>query len=502
MKRLFPLLLTPLLIFLSFRTILFHHEVPPLGFLAWLGLIPLLVSLKEASIKEVFQKTFLSAFLFYGGTFYWIYNALHTFGHLSPVASFGTLIVMITAMTLYLAGAAALAQFLSRKMGFSFYMLLPWAWVVQDYCLNYFPVGGFSWGALAYTQGAALPLIQIADLGGPYLLTFVIVFFNASLARFFMKEEGRGRQLAFAILLVVATTGYGFYRISSWRPTNSSLKVALLQGNIPQDEKWQAGRAPFIEETYAEMMQAIPEADLAIWPEASYPYLLSLPLEKFPTKPEIFRFETLLGSVTQRGRERNTVNNSALLVRKGGEVGGIYHKVHLVPFGEYVPYSKFLFFLHKVVPEVGDFEGGKEIHPLSFEKGKLGLLVCYEDLFPEIARQATAQGADLLINISNDAWYGWTSAPIQHLELSRFRAVENRRSLVRATNTGSTAIIDPVGRMREAPLFQRLILQGEVALGGRTSFYTRFGDLFAWLAIFVVVGLIVAPKKRKRGIHD
>ncbi|MBI1908940.1 MAG: apolipoprotein N-acyltransferase [Deltaproteobacteria bacterium] len=501
MKKFLPLLLTSLITFLAFPTLLFRQPLPSLGLLAWFSLVPLFIFFKDKTPRQVFWTSFIAGFLFYSGAFYWIYNALHYFGHLSPSASLGALVVMMTAMTLYLAGALALARWLSLKTGLSFYLLLPWTWVVQDFCLNYFPVGGFSWGALAYTQTKLLPMIQIADLGGPYLVTFLIVLLNASIARVLVREKGAWVQSLLVSVLLILTVGYGFYRILSYSEEDRPhFQVSLLQGNIPQEEKWQERRAQAILGIYQEMMDQVVASDLVVWPEASYPYLLSFPLRGSSGLGASFKFDTIVGAVTGQFTKKETISNSALLIKKGGEFAGAYHKLHLVPFGEYVPYQTVLSFLHKVVPVIGEMKAGEDARLLKTEKAQLAPLICYEDLFPEIARNFTKKGADLLVNITNDAWYGVTSAPIQHMELSRFRAIENRRYLIRSTNTGLSAIIDPLGRVvKKGRLFQREMMEGEVVLGGPTTFYTRHGDLFAWGAVVVVVilGLISCFKNKE-----
>ncbi|MFO7576480.1 MAG: apolipoprotein N-acyltransferase, partial [Pelovirga sp.] len=185
-------------------------------------------------------------------------------------------------------------------------------------------------------------------------------------------------------------------------------------------------------------------------------------------------------------------HNSAFLLDTDGVIRGRSDKVHLVPFGEYVPLGRLLSFVDKLVVGVGDFSPGG-IQPLPLDQHQLGVLICYEVIFPHLARGYVRQGSDLLVNLTNDAWFGRSSAPYQHLAMARFRAIENRIWLARSANTGISALIAPSGEVTLAgPIFQPLALTGSVGLGAQPTFYTRYGDLFAWGCLLLTLGLAVA----------
>jgi len=190
--------------------------------------------------------------------------------------------------------------------------------------------------------------------------------------------------------------------------------------------------------------------------------------------------------------------NSAILVRSGGLVTDRYDKQHLVPMGEYVPLKGVFGSLNQIVPSMSSFTPGHTFNVMDIGHSpatplRFGVTICYEDLFPSISRIFTRNGADFLVNLTNDAWYEYSSAVFQHFDFSRFRAIENRRTMVRATNTGVTGFFSPTGEViKEAPIFKELILTAEIPLGGSTSFYTHHGDIFAWLC---VVGFIFVIAK-------
>lgn len=499
--------LTGILTGLAFPTVLWGWHLPDLGFLAWFSLVPLFVLIGGQTPKKVFTSTLVTALIFYGFVLYWVYNALFNFGHLSVMASLGGEAAMLLGLSIYLALALGLSRLIADRLSLSVYTVIPWAWVAQDLCHNYVPVGGFSWANLAYSQSQSFSLIQAADLGGPYLITFALIFLNCSAARLLRREEGALRQILISFLVVIGLVSYGKVRL---REVNKGLgeapriQIALLQGNVPQDEKWLSSKGEEIQEIYTGLASLVSgDTVLSVWPETAYPYSIEYqqdPLSKqvFPLPEGSLNQFHLIGAISFDEGKPGDLYNSAFLVNSDGQMDGRYNKSRLVPFGEYVPYASILSFMNKVVPAIGTFHPGSREKPLVLTQENfnglgetrslnLGPLICYEDGFPEIAGNLTRGGADLLVNLSNDAWYLNSSAPWQHLVLSQFRAIENRRSVVRSTNTGLTAIIHPTGELSQAaPLFKKMILQGPATISRLSSFYTRTGDLFAWFAVFVL----------------
>jgi apolipoprotein N-acyltransferase len=297
-------------------------------------------------------------------------------------------------------------------------------------------------------------------------------------------------------VLFLATTCYGFVMLNR-EVSGREIKVALAQGNIPQDIKWDPA---FQEQTVAIYEKLTRRTggtvDLVVWPESSLPFFFQhepvyskrvLDLAREVGAPLIVSSPAVDYA---DGREQHL--NSAFMISSEGVATGRADKLHLVPFGEYVPLARLLPFVKKMVQGIGDFSPGKTATPLSAPFGKIGILICFEGIFPEISREYVEKGAGLLVNITNDAWFGVSSAPYQHLSMTVFRAVENRVPLVRSANTGITAIIDSRGHIHGmTELFAEALLNGRVKIGEEKSFYTKYGDIFAWFCIGAVLVIFV-----------
>jgi apolipoprotein N-acyltransferase len=289
----------------------------------------------------------------------------------------------------------------------------------------------------------------------------------------------------------------------------------LVQENVPVQEDW---TRPYFMATLHDLTQIslsgygsaslnTPHPDLIAWPESPAPFYTNDPvfrdaLSELARQSDAWVLAGSLGirSTPQNAERPSEIYNSAALVSPSGEWAGRYDKAHLVPFGEYVPFKDIFSFAGGLTKEVGDFSRGQSRAPLDADGTKLGVFICYESVFPDEVRQFAADGAQVFVNISNDGWYGDSGAYAQHLKQARLRAVENERWLLRATNTGVTASIDPYGRIvARLPRKVRATLVAPYALSSETTFYTRHGDWFAYLcAIISVAALVVRPLLRKR----
>jgi len=313
-----------------------------------------------------------------------------------------------------------------------------------------------------------------------------------------------GAKIVATVLIVGFVIGYGMYRIDAVEDRmsrNELVSVGIVQGNIPQDEKWQATKARHNLNVHSKATKERFESgvDLIVWPEASFsmyvndqvnsadPRTYGLPMESLGNMPAVM-FGVIISG------EGNTAYNSALLFDAKGALLGRYDKTHLVPFGEYVPMRKLLFFAKGLTAPVGDFQVGRRFDPLTFPKGKLAPLICYEDVFPNVSRKLVKKGADILVNITNDAWYGWSSAAYQHLALGVMRSVETRRFTIRSTNTGISAFISPTGAiLMKSPMFERLVMVGTVNRMTMLSPYVKYGDWFSYACIaYTIIGMIFA----------
>ncbi|HKK01191.1 MAG TPA: apolipoprotein N-acyltransferase, partial [Desulfuromonadales bacterium] len=387
-------------------------------------------------------------------------------------------------------------------------LTLPVLWMALEF-LRGVLLTGFPWALIGYSQQGHLALIQSADLFGVYGIGALIVLCNAALAELIIwlrQRQGAPplAALVVAALLFAANLGYGQYRLGENLDVRSkTVPVALVQGDIDQGVKWNPAYQKKTIDIYRNLsLQAAAAGplDLVIWPESATPFFFQDggPLsDEVSSVPRRTGAELLFGSPAYRveNRRYRYLDSAFLLSRQGGILGRS-DKIHLVPFGEYVPLKRFLPFVNKLVVGIGDFSPGT-VNPLPMDGHKIGVLVCYEAIFPEIAREYVQMGSDLLVNITNDAWFGRSSAPYQLLAMSRFRAVENRVWLARAANTGISALIAPSGTITvRSSIFKRLELRGRVGLGARPTLYTRTGDLLPILALVVSLLWLVRTRRR------
>jgi len=462
-----------------------------LGFLAFVALVPLLLALQSASPRKAFFLGLVTGCVFYLGSLSWLIHTMTVYGGLSPLVSFLILLSMACYLALYFAGFASLAAKVKDHPILFQVLFLPAAWVALEYVRTY-ALTGFPWNLLGYSQYKSLFLIQIASFTGVYGVSFLVVFANASIASTLRPPFLRWRSLI--PLLLVFLLGIGSFTDPATVGFTGSrgdkdLRVALLQGNVDQGVKWDPAYQMATLEIYRRLtMKAAEEGpSLIVWPETAAPFFLRW-------EPKLARMVLdmasraraflLVGSPDREGNGEDRYFNSAFLISPEGEIVGKYDKIHMVPFGEYVPLKRLLFFIQKMAEGIGDFSSGRRYTLFSLPGGRFGVTICYEIIFPNQVRQYVNRGAEFLVNITNDAWFGRSSAPYQHLAMAVFRAVENQVYVVRSANTGVTALIDPAGRIVEkTDLFVEAALVGEISLRKGTTFYTRYGDLFAWICI-------------------
>ena len=472
-----------------------------ISYLAWIALVPLLAACEQKSPMKAGKLAFVAGLTSYGGILYWINIVVTTYGKLPLLVSLSVYLMLVA----YLAAFFFVLFYLARKAelrGISIVVSVPFLWVGLEFVRS-FLLTGFPWASLGYSQYRILPLIQVTDITGVYGLSFLLVLANCVvyLAIKGMKtSESKGRpyrSAAVFFVLLAAVLLYGSFRMRQ-EPVGVPLKVALIQGNIDQGIKWDPA---FMEETIAiyerlSRRAADDVVDLVVWPESAAPFFFQAPgppTDRITSLAREIHAPLIFGSPAfdDSGSHRRYFN-SAFLLSSSGEVLGRSDKIHLVPFGEYVPLAKLLPFVQKLVVGVGDFSPGDSLAALDIGKGKVGVLVCFEGIFPDLSRSYVREGAQLLVNITNDGWYGRSSAPYQHLSMAVFRAVENGVPLVRAANTGISAIIDKKGKISLAtPLFKEDYLVGEVILGKGGTVYTRIGDVFALVCLGIAMTIAV-----------
>lgn len=476
-KDLFFCILSAILVILSFPR-------SDYWILAWLAFVPLFFVLENKSKLKRFIYSYFTGVIFWAGTIYWLIH----------ITLPGT-IVLILYLALYF-GVFGLTYNLRLKT-YDF-LVIPSLWVLLEYTRSHL-LTGFSWVLLGYSQYKNLPIIQISDITGVWGVSFLVMMVNVVIYSALRKKQ---KYLLTLVLLVIVLI-YGFYRIHEQRVASSEprIKISVIQGNIPQELKWDPEAAAFIVEKYSGLTKeaALNKPDLIIWPEASSPLVLG---EDHLIFKDIFslaretKIPLLIGTVT---REKEEYFNSALLIGSLGKPSGRYDKMHLVPFGEYIPLKKLLPFLQTVVP-IGDIAFGNEYTVFTSHGINFSVLICFEDLFPELSRGFVKNGANFLVNITNDAWYKKTSAAYQHFQASVFRAVENRTFLVRSANTGISGFIHPTGRIislindKEG---KEIFVDGfdtqEIAnRKGDFTLYTKYGDFFPVACFLLILCVIIA----------
>lgn len=464
-----------------------------LSFFAWVAFIPLLWIIRERTPKGAFFYGWIAGMGFYLCTVYWVVYTIGLYSNIPPLVAVGPLLLMCTILAAYTGAFAAGLRFYQQRGG-SFVLLGPLLWVVLEWVRSFFFIG-FPWVDLGYSQHSFLNLIQFAEFTGIYGVSAVIILVNLLLFTFLCAHTPR-RWLwpLAAIVVVLGLSSWGAWRRSQLAalPPAHHLRVGLIQGNVSQDIKW----GPGLEETmtrYEELTRkAVAQGlDLVVWPETAAPFFF----QSDAPPPNVVYRERLLRLVAeiktpilfgspafQRTETKISLFNRAYLLSSTAEVLAYYDKMQLVPFGEYVPFHNVLFFLDKLVEGIGDFAAGSVATIFSLPTIRFGVLICYEGIFPDLTRRFVAQGAELLVNITNDAWFGRTSAPYQHLVMEAMRAVENRVPLIRAANTGFSAVIGIDGQIRShTNLDEMTFLVDELAWPQVTSFYTVHGDVFVWL---------------------
>ncbi len=505
------------------------------------------VKLLPARPGQAFLLAYCCGILWYAGTCYWIYNTMRQYGGVGTAAALGLLLLFCLYLALYHGLFGLLITLLANRAGGSgiqssrgeaagrdpgtrqVLLLAPFLWVAVELART--RITGFPWDLLGIAQVDNLPLARIATVTGVYGLSFEIMVVNTALAAAFVIRGERSQRSKRTPLLLATAAAVVVLQAGTWispPPVATDHIARLVQANVPilqggdwtkeyfegtlHDLSWVSlinpgtspGSDPGTDKTSPGVSPsssgvAARRPDLIVWPESPAPFYTTDPAFRDSVSNIAREAQTwvLAGSLGIRNagetpQHATELYNSASVVSPGGEWVGRYDKMHLVPFGEYVPFKRVFGFAGGLTKEVGDFSSGTSRAPLQAGSSRLGVFICYESIFPDEVRQLAANGAQVLVNLSNDGWYGDSGAYAQHLKQARMRAVENDRWLLRDTNTGVTASIDPYGRVESAiPRKIRAALDANYALTNVTTFYTRHGDWFSYLcAIISLAGLL------------
>ncbi len=459
------------------------------AWLAWFALLPLLKGIGRSSPYRSLKLGWIAGVTHYLTLVYWVVFVMGHYGNLHWTIALSILALLALYLGIY---PACFSLILSLLKGSRLITLKAAAlWVGLEYVRS-FLLTGFPWCLLGYSQFQRIEVIQIADLVGVYGVSFLIVLSNMLLhALLFEPSFSRAGSLKWeaplGLLLLAASVAYGLDRLNLPKK-EGSIVGTIVQGNIDQSIKWDPkhqGRTIQIYRRLTLSILSTHRPKLIVWPETAVPFFFQ---ENGRLAHEILRIseETgaslLFGSpayTKQMGKTR--YYNRVYLLNPDSDSPEYYDKVHLVPFGEYVPLQKFLPFVERLVVSAGDFASGEKVAPIGPPDLPLGVLVCYESIFPEIARTHAQKGARILANLTNDAWFGMTSAPYQHFSMAVFRAVENRKPLIRAANTGISGFISDRGEiLLEGSLFREEVLSVALPVADFSrTVYTRHGDLFA-----------------------
>ena len=497
--------------------ILYAVGFPRLDFsiAAWISLVPLLIAIQKVSPRRALTMGWVAGSLAFLLILYWTTISMHQYGGLPLPITIPPLLMLVTYIGLYFAGFCYLFIWIRSKIRIPSVILAPVIWTTLEW-IRAHALTGLPWGLLGYSQYQNLPMIQIADLTGVYGVSFIIVLTNAAIfegLRLFDPTRVRTATVSLitACLCLTLVWGYGQWQLQRLdQAAVKSAHIGVVQANIPQDIKWDSA---FRQETlrrYEQLTHQVAETgvDLVVWPEAAMPFIFEdnrffkqqvLDIVKREESPLLF------GSPA-RARNRNgnlSLTNSAFLVDSKGNVLSRQDKIHLVPFGEYVPLSPLLFFLDKMVTGIGNFSAGNSYTvmrvPSSSGETRLGVVICFEVIFPDLVRRYVREGTDIMVTITNDAWFGRSSAPYQHFAMVVFRSIENRVPFVRAANTGISGFIEATGEIRlRTDIFSTVAVHDQVRYSGERTFYTKAGNIFSDICGIITFGLILLRIRREK----
>ncbi|MBI9074501.1 MAG: apolipoprotein N-acyltransferase [Desulfatibacillum sp.] len=486
------------------------------SWLAWFAFLPLFFAVRNKSWWQAFKLGLIMGMVHYLGLVYWVDGVMRQYGGLSWYASVPLLFLLSFYLSIYVAVFTAF----TRKgpiQPMTHLALAPALWVALEYARTYF-FTGFPWGLLGHTQYQNLEIIQISDATGAYGVSALIILVNYGLyllgaslysGTLFGPTLPRKKGLLAVVAAGLALGGAWYYgQVSVQGLQNSfkdspSLEVVIVQGNIDQNLKWNPAYQEHTVNTYVRLTKGAltKNTELVVWPESAMPFYFSA-TEPFLTARVLTAAREnhtflLTGSMSFERTDGDPLfYNSAFLIGQNGKILGKYDKAHLVPWGEYVPLKKYMPFINNLVEQVSDFSAGREGQAISANGARLGVLICYEIIFPALARHQVLEGANLLVTITNDAWFGRSSAPYQHFSTAVFRAVENHRSVARAANSGISGFVDPTGKILEpTELFEEAARNAVLPILNQTTIYTRYGDVFCFICMGLALMLLIFARK-------
>ena len=449
--------------------------------------------------------------VYFAGTLYWLVETMTTFGGLATPLAMLAASLLVAYLALFPAAFTAILARLVRAFGLTGLLFAPAIWVATELGRQYV-WDGFPWALLGYSQVTVLPIAQIASVVGIYGLSGLLALTSTALA-YAIVAQGRTRWLPLvaSALIVAATAAWGAARLgrSELLSAGDPVRVAVLQGNIAQEDKWNPALRDAITDRYLSMTrEALAQgATFILWPESSTPFYFERDLLRGAAirrlasdgratlligSDQVEPIKAVQGQPEPERRER--YYNAAFLVKPDGRTGAVYRKMHLVPFGEYVPAKRLFFFVGPIVDALSDtFAAGTEPVLLPVDGHQVSTAICYEVIYASLMRELVTTGSELLTTITNDAWYGRSSAAYQHWDQAALRAIEGGRYLARAANTGISGFVDPYGRaVAKSALFEQTIFVKDIRFLQHRTIYSRIGDAVAWLSLALTAAALLA----------
>jgi len=478
-----------------FSAFLMSLAYPPLpfGFVIYFALIPLIFALQDKGLSDAFKIGYIFGLISNSILLFWIGWA--------TILGTAAAILLLCFYTAFFTWFYALMQ---KKWGKGSLFLLPFLWVAMEYVRSLTEIS-FPWLNLAYTQTYYLNLIQYASITGNYAVSFWIVCLNLIIYLIIKYQRRIGLAISIFAILIILPYIYGWSVMSETIEENN-IKIALLQGSIEPKVKWDQRFLDYNIQTFVDMSKktAGEDVDLILWPETAAPCYLaseSLYMDRIQAASDSLNIPLLVGTNDYEVIKgtRFLYYNSAFLFKPKGRYPQIYNKIHLVPFSEKIPYDEKLRISDKIQLGQSDFSSGKDLTIFQIPKGRFATLICFESVYPALVRNFVKRGAEFLVNITNDGWFGKTHGPFQHAQIAVFRAIENRISIARCANTGVSMFIDPFGRVIGATkIFVRTTVIDQIPSKLKDTFYTRHGDWFAQGCFLVGFFFILASLLKRK----
>jgi apolipoprotein N-acyltransferase len=482
-----------------------------LELLGWIAVIPLFHAIREESLKNAFWLGWSTGVTYFLGSLYWITVTMIRYGGINMPLSTGILLLLAVYLALYIGIFALTIRYLSA---FPIVVTAPVVWVALEYIRSFFFIG-FPWNSLGYSQFLTSPIVQIAEFTSVYGVSFLLVLINATLYTVFFSSESwlfKKKLLGFSSICLVLTLGRGFYILNQSVNSPKTFTAAVVQGNIDQGVKWESDQRDRVFNIYKKLsLQTLSKnPNLIVWPETAVPFFFNFETDK---RTELIKFiqdikvPIVFGGIDAKKNATDQgylYRNSAFFLSPEGKLLDKYDKISLVPFGEYVPYKKILFFVDKITTAVGELEPGDRYAVMTLGGDQtFGVVICFEVIFPNLVRKFIDRGGKFMVNITNDGWFGRTAGPYQHLAMATFRSIENRVPIVRAANTGISGFIDSYGRITASTnLFVEDVLTQDISLGNSITFYTQFGDIFAYICLGLFFVMLATQTQRTQSLKN